>query len=66
MAKFWIVLPLRFVMARNARKPHEKLTYMHANPLNRGLVEDPKDWPWSRYAFYERRGEVLIEMNPVE
>ena len=39
---------------------------MHANPLKRQLVADPKDWPWSSYAFYHQRGEVLIEVDPVD
>ncbi len=41
----------------------EKLRYMHRNPVNRGLVEKPEDWPWSsfrHYAFSEV-GEVEIE-----
>jgi REP element-mobilizing transposase RayT len=42
----------------------EKLGYMHANPVTRGLVDDPKHWPWSSYAFYQQRGEVLIEVDP--
>jgi putative transposase len=25
----------------------EKLRYMHRNPVERGLVEAPEDWPWS-------------------
>jgi len=28
-------------------KVKEKLNYMHANPVTRGLVPHPKDWPWS-------------------
>ncbi len=48
------------------KKKVEKLGYMHANPLERGLVEDLKDWPWSSYAFYQQRGEVLIEIDPVD
>jgi putative transposase len=28
-------------------KTSEKLNYMHANPVIRGLVTHPKDWPWS-------------------
>ena len=48
------------------KKKIEKLGYMHANPLKRGLVDDPKHWPWSSYAFYQRRGEVLIEVELVE
>ncbi len=39
---------------------------MHANLLKRGLVEDVKDWPWSNYAFCQQRGEILIEVDPVD
>ncbi len=48
------------------KKKVEKLNYMHMNPVKRGLVEDPKDWPWSSYAFYQRRGEILIGIDPVD
>ena len=48
------------------KKKIEKLAYMHANPLKRGLVTDPKHWPWSSYAFYQRRGDVLIRIDPVD
>ena len=48
------------------KKKIEKLAYMHANPLKRGLVENPMDWPWSSYAFYQGCGEVLIEIDPAE
>ena len=47
-------------------KKIEKLAYMHANPLKRKLVEDPKDWPWSSYAFYQERGEILLQIDPVD
>ena len=30
----------------------EKLKYMHRNPVTRGLVERPEDWPWSTYRHY--------------
>ena len=33
-------------------KVKEKLNYMHANPVIRGLVPHPKDWPWSSWSFY--------------
>jgi len=42
------------------RKKREKLEYMHRNPLTRGLVKHPKDWPWSSWGFY-----VLGEPGPV-
>jgi hypothetical protein len=44
-------------------KKKEKLNYMHANPVIRGLVKDPKDWPWSSWSFY-RGGEAgLIRID---
>lgn len=48
------------------KKKVEKLGYMHANPLKRELADDPRQWPWSSYAFYRQRGEVLIEIDPVD
>ena len=30
----------------------EKLKYMHRNPVTRGLVARPEDWPWSTYRHY--------------
>jgi len=63
LPKFWQARFYDFnVWSR--KKKIEKLAYMHANPLKRGLVRDPKDWPWSSYAFYQGRGEILIEANP--
>jgi REP-associated tyrosine transposase len=45
------------------KKRIEKLDYMHANPINRKLVKDPKDWPWSSWGFYARTGKVLVPMD---
>jgi hypothetical protein len=36
---------------------------MHENPLKRGLVTHPKDWPWSSWAFYAKRKDFLIPMD---
>jgi putative transposase len=44
-------------------KKTEKLNYMHANPLKRRLVNDPKDWPWSSWAFYWGGKDVLIPID---
>ena len=30
----------------------EKLRYMHRNPVKRGLVTEPQDWPWSSFCHY--------------
>ena len=34
------------------RKRIEKLRYMHRNPVKRGLVEIPEQWPWSSFRQY--------------
>ena len=41
----------------------EKLRYIHRNPVNRGLVTKPEDWPWSSFVHYAtgERGVVEIE-----
>jgi putative transposase len=41
----------------------EKLRYIHRNPVTRGLVEKPEDWPWSSFRQYATGivGAVEIE-----
>ena len=34
------------------KKRIEKLRYMHRNPVARGLVSKPWDWPWSSFRHY--------------
>lgn len=41
----------------------EKLRYMHRNPVARGLVEKPEDWPWSSYRNYQTGTEGTIEIE---
>ncbi len=49
----------------NEKKKIEKLNYMHGNPVKRKLVENPKDWPWSSYAFYAKGERGLLRIDPV-
>jgi len=44
------------------RKRVEKLRYMHRNPVKRGLVLEPEEWPWSSYRYYayDECGRVLV------
>jgi hypothetical protein len=35
----------------------EKLRYMHRNPVKRGLVAAPEEWPWSSFRHYAT-GEI--------
>jgi putative transposase len=47
------------------KKKMEKLKYMHFNPVTRGLVRDPKDWPWSSYSHYAMGKEGLVRIDDV-
>ncbi len=41
----------------------EKLRYMHRNPVKRGLVERPEDWPWSSFRHYVSGVEGAVEIE---
>ena len=41
----------------------EKSNYMHINPVNRGLVKHPGDWPWSSWRFYFRNDGSILGMD---
>jgi putative transposase len=47
----------------SGKKITEKLSYMHMNPLNRKLVTDLKDWPWSSWSHYANVGTGLISID---
>lgn len=49
----------------SAKKKREKLEYMHANPVTRGSVQHPKDWPWSSFSFYTKGETGLVAIDPV-
>ncbi len=44
------------------KKRIEKLRYIHRNPVTRGLVASPEQWPWSSFHHYlsGERGPVRI------
>jgi REP element-mobilizing transposase RayT len=42
---------------------HETLDYMHFNPVRRGLVLKPDDWPWSSFRSYGGSGDVPLEVD---
>jgi REP element-mobilizing transposase RayT len=44
---------------RTRRKMTEKLKYIHRNPVVRGLVGRPEDWPWSSFRHYAM-GEIGV------
>jgi putative transposase len=41
----------------------EKLKYMHRNPVTRGLVANPEDWPHSSYRHYALNEPTKIQIT---
>ena len=65
LPRFWQARFYDFnVWSANKRK--EKLEYMHRNPILRGLVAHPKDWPWSSWSFYANGEQGLVPIDPVQ
>jgi hypothetical protein len=44
-------------------KKREMLNYMHANPVKRGLVNRPRDWARSSWAYYFGGEKPLLPMD---
>lgn len=47
----------------SGRKFREKRGYIHHNPVRRGLVENPEDWPWSSYRHWLSGVEGTVEIE---
>jgi putative transposase len=41
----------------------EKLRYIHRNPVRRGLVSCPEQWPWSSFRHYVSGAEGVVEIE---
>ncbi len=47
------------------KKRLEKLTYVHNNPVRRGLARAPGDWAWSSWRFYFLDEVFVLPMDRV-
>ncbi|MCB9849140.1 MAG: transposase [Phycisphaerales bacterium] len=41
------------------------INYIHANPVRRGLVDEPLDWNWSSARHWEGYRDVPLEMDEI-
>jgi len=48
---------------RSVRDIHEKIAYTHENPVRRGLVEKPCNWPWSSAMAWETGSDEPISLQ---
>jgi putative transposase len=44
----------------------DALHYMHLNPVERGLVPRPEDWPWSSFRCFAGSGKIPLEIDRLE
>jgi putative transposase len=58
---FWQARYYYFNVSTEAKRI-EKLDYMHANPMKRGLVDKPEDWLWSSYRHYLTREQGRVKI----
>jgi putative transposase len=47
----------------SSEKTTEKLRYLHRNPVVRGLVSRPEDWPWSSDRHYASGIDGTVEIE---
>ena len=45
---------------RKAATAWASVAYLHANPVRRGLVAEPEDWPWSSARWYAGLEDVRL------
>jgi putative transposase len=48
------------------RKRIEKLRYIHRNPVTRGLVTSPEQWPWSSFRWYLSGENGPVKINDTD
>ena len=48
---------------RSTSDVHEKLRYIHDNPVRRGLVRRAEDWPWSSFRAWQSGMDDLIRID---
>lgn len=53
----------------NCRTPEsvrEKIKYCHNNPVRRGLAQEPGNYEWSSYNWYQGKRDVPLTIDEVE
>ncbi len=48
---------------RTVREYRDALQYMHLNPVKKGLVRKPEDWPWSSVHSYGAPGPIRLHID---
>jgi putative transposase len=62
LLRFWQVRYYDFPVWSEPKRV-EKLRYIHRNPVKRGLVTRPEDWPWSSFVHYATGLQGVVEIE---
>lgn len=47
----------------SVRDIHEKIRYVHENPVRRGLTPRAEDWPWSSAAAWKTEKDLPVQID---
>ncbi len=61
--RFWQAGPGQDRNVYDPKTAHEIIEYMHANPVRRGLVDRPEDWPWSSAAHWAGKQDIVLKVD---
>jgi len=61
--RFWQAGPGQDRNVYDPATAHEILRYIHENPVRRGLVARPEEWPWSSAADWAGREDVPLKAD---
>lgn len=61
--RFWQAGPGQDRNVYDAETAHSIIEYIHNNPVRRGLVERPEDWPWSSAADWAGQAHALLQID---
>ncbi len=51
---------------RTVKEFRDSLQYMHMNPVRKGLVTKPEDWPWSSIHCYGGPGPIRLRVDHLD
>jgi putative transposase len=61
--RFWQAGPGQDHNVYDPATAHDIAEYIHFNPVRRGLVAQPEDWPWSSAADWMNTGEAALKVD---
>jgi len=51
---------------RTVKEYRDAIRYMHFNPVTKGLVQKPGEWPWSSFRSFGGRGPVRLAVDRLD